>query len=237
MSFQYDQYLARHRANVKRGFDWLSENLPGLMTNTLTAGWNTEFAHDQSKNEPDEYEAYDAYFYGNNRSYEVVQRYQRAWLLHIHRNPHHWQHWVLIHDDMEDGELETVLEMPYDYIIEMICDWWSFSWQSGNLYEIFKWYEEHSKYIKLAQTTKITVEYILDKYYGVDTEYIGTIFTELRDKTISDNSSFYENSTIEETVDYLESDWELWLFWVIWIIVIGLCVFGFYYIDNEWIEN
>lgn len=78
MSFQYDQYLARHRANVKRGFDWLSENLPGLMTNTLTAGWNTEFAHDQSKNEPDEYEAYDAYFYGNNRSYEVVQRYQRS---------------------------------------------------------------------------------------------------------------------------------------------------------------
>lgn len=51
MSFQYDQYLARHRANVKRGFDWLSKNLPGLMTNTLTAGWNTEFAHDQSKNE------------------------------------------------------------------------------------------------------------------------------------------------------------------------------------------
>lgn len=124
MSFQYDQYLARHRANVKRGFDWLSKNLPGLMTNTLTAGWNTEFAHDQSKNEPDEYEAYDAYFYGNNRSYEVVQRYQRAWLLHIHRNPHHWKHWILIHDDMEDGELETVLEMPYDYIIEMICDWW-----------------------------------------------------------------------------------------------------------------
>ena len=80
MSFQYDQYLARHRANAKRGFDWLSENLPGLMTNTLTAGWNTEFAHDQSKNEPDEYEAYDAYFYGNNRSYEVVQRYQRAWI-------------------------------------------------------------------------------------------------------------------------------------------------------------
>lgn len=112
MSFQYDQYLARHRANVKRGFDWLSENLPGLMTNTLTAGWNTEFAHDQSKNEPDEYEAYDAYFYGNNRSYEVVQRYQRAWLLHIHRNPHHWQHWILIHDDMEDGELYPIT-MPY----------------------------------------------------------------------------------------------------------------------------
>ena len=161
MSFQYDQYLARHRANVKRGFDWLSENLPGLMTNTLTAGWNTEFAHDQSKNEPDEYEAYDAYFYGNNRSYEVVQRYQRAWLLHIHRNPHHWQYWILIHNDMEHGELETILEMPYDYIIEMICDWWSFSWSNGNLNSIFVWYDSHKDTILMEEETRKTLESIL----------------------------------------------------------------------------
>ena len=68
MSFQYDQYLARHRANVKRVFDWLSENLPGLMTNTLTAGWNTEFDHEQSKTEPKEYKDNDAYLFGKNRS-------------------------------------------------------------------------------------------------------------------------------------------------------------------------
>lgn len=36
------------------------------------------------------------------------------------------------------------------------------SFRIKSLSEIFKWYEEHSKYIKLAQTTKITVEYILD---------------------------------------------------------------------------
>lgn len=34
MSLQYDQYLANHRANVKRGFDWLCENLPDV-TNGL----------------------------------------------------------------------------------------------------------------------------------------------------------------------------------------------------------
>lgn len=51
MSFQYDQYLDRHRANVKRGFDWLSENLPGVVDTTITAGWNTEFAHDKSKDD------------------------------------------------------------------------------------------------------------------------------------------------------------------------------------------
>lgn len=47
MSFQYDQYLDRHRANVKRGFDWLSENLPGVVDTTITAGWNTEFAQER----------------------------------------------------------------------------------------------------------------------------------------------------------------------------------------------
>lgn len=160
MSFQYDQYLAQHRANVKRGFDWLCGNLPNIMKDTLEAGWYTEFAHDQSKNDEDEYEAYDAYFYGNNRSYEVVQNYQRAWLLHIHRNPHHWQYWVLINDDPKEGEI--VLEMPYDYIIEMICDWWAFSWAKGNLKEIFAWYDEHSKYMKLAPNTRKTVENILN---------------------------------------------------------------------------
>lgn len=160
MSFQYDQYLQQHRANVKRGYEWLCENLPGITDSTLTAGWNTEFAHDQSKDEKDEYDAYDAYFYGNNRSYEVVENYKRAWLRHLHRNPHHWQYWILINDDPKEGEI--VLEMPYDYIIEMICDWWAFSWASGKLYEIFDWYEEHSKYMKLATETRETVEYILN---------------------------------------------------------------------------
>lgn len=160
MSFEYDEYLQNHRANVKRGYDWMLENLPEVIDRTITAGWRTCFAHDKSKNEHDEYNAYDAYFYGNNRSYEVVQNYNLAWLLHIHRNPHHWQHWILINDDPKEGEI--VLEMPYDDIVEMICDWWAFSWSKGKLDEIFKWYEEHSKYMKLAPKTRETVEDILD---------------------------------------------------------------------------
>lgn len=42
--------------------------------------------------------------------------------------------------------------------------------------------------------------------------------------------------TINETVDRLESDFTLWLFWIVWIILIGVCVYGFYYLDNEWLE-
>ena len=74
------------------------------------------------------------------------------------------------------------------------------------------------------------------KYYGVGTEYKGTIFTDLRDKTISDNTPFYNNSTIDETIKYLESDFPIIIFWIFWSILIGGCVYGFYYMDNKWLE-
>lgn len=74
------------------------------------------------------------------------------------------------------------------------------------------------------------------KYYGVKTQYTGTIFTKLKDKTISDNTKFYNNMAIEETVKYLESNVSLIIFWVVWIIVIAICVFGFYCLDNRWLD-
>lgn len=74
------------------------------------------------------------------------------------------------------------------------------------------------------------------KYYGVGTEHEGTIFTELKDKTISDNTTFYNNLTIEETVDYLETDFSIIIFWFVWVVLIVSIVFGFYYLDNDWLN-
>lgn len=74
------------------------------------------------------------------------------------------------------------------------------------------------------------------KYYGVGTKYKGTIFTALKDKTISDKSVFYNNRDISETVKHLESDMPLILFRIGWILLTGLVVFGFYYLDNNWLE-
>lgn len=161
MSYQYDQYLTKHKENVKNGFDWIRNNLPDMIENISNLEWQCCFDHDQSKSESDEYEAYDAYFYGNNKSYQVVQDYRKAWLLHLHRNPHHWQHWILINDDPKEGEI--LIEMPVNYIWEMICDWWAFSWAKGNLHEIFKWYDEHKNYMKLHTNTRKKVEEILAK--------------------------------------------------------------------------
>lgn len=164
MSREYDLYLQEHKANVKKGFDWIKANLPILLkplSDTTDLEWQIGMQHDFSKNDPEEYNAYDAYFYGGNRSYEVVQNFNYAWLRHIHNNPHHWQHWVLNNDDPEEGEI--IMDMLYNYIIEMICDWWSFSWANGDLTEIFKWYDEHKDYMKLSPKTRETVEDILNK--------------------------------------------------------------------------
>ena len=159
MSRGYDEYLNEHRANVIKGFDWMVGNIPELFRDNPAINFDRQiYEHDESKTRADEYHAYDAYFYGNNRSYKVVQDFNKAWLLHIHRNPHHWQHWILIHDDPEEDI--TVLDMPVNYIIEMICDWWAFSWKNENLYEIFDWYEQRKNYIRLSDNTRLMVENI-----------------------------------------------------------------------------
>lgn len=161
MSMQYDIYLDEHKTNVKKGLDWIEKYLPELLLGDYNYQRQIGMEHDQSKNDPDEYTAYDAYFYGGNRSFACVEAFNKAWLAHVHKNPHHWQYWVLINDDPDEGM--KALDMPYNYIIEMICDWWSFSWKTGDLHEIFHWYDEHKKYIKFSDKTRDIVESILDK--------------------------------------------------------------------------
>ena len=159
MSREYDKFLEQHKENVRKGFEWFRENLPALIENIPNLEWRICVIHDQSKREPDEYYDYDKYFYGNDCSLEVVREFNYAWLRHIHRNPHHWQYWVLINDDPDLGEI--VMDMPINYIIEMICDWWAFSWSKGDLTEIFKWYDERKEYIKLSDKTRRILESIL----------------------------------------------------------------------------
>jgi len=77
--------------------------------------------------------------------------------------------------------------------------------------------------------------YIRYVYYGSNTKYTGTIFTCLKDNTISE-TKFYNDRNIEETVKHLESGGGEVIFWIFWILLTGGCVFGFYYLDNKWLE-
>lgn len=164
MSEAYDIYLKEHIGAVQKAWQWLKDHLPeDLCTGEPIDIYEIDKVvdrHDESKTKPDEYYPYDAWFYGGRKSFADKLAFQTAFLKHIHRNPHHWQYWILTHDDPD--EPETLIEMPTPYIFEMICDWWSFSWRKGDLYEIFSWWDEHKDYIKLGKHTRELVEKILN---------------------------------------------------------------------------
>ena len=176
MSQAYNNYLKDHIANVDKGFKWIEKYigmdavhdiLPNFNLPVLHARFNW-WCHDASKIDIAEYDAYDAYFYGPygikndsgpTEAVKAVKRdFDKAWLRHIHLNPHHWQHWVLVEDD---NNKPKPIEMPDRYILEMICDWWSFSWRSGNLYEVFNWWNDHTDKIIFTEETRRKVEELL----------------------------------------------------------------------------
>lgn len=163
MSKEYNKYLQEHRTNVAAAFYWLQENLPEVLKGDYDYERQITADHDQSKSDEEEYNAYDAYFYGKDQSYAVMKEFNEAWLCHIHKNPHHWQYYVLSNDDPNEGEI--VIDMPYNYLIEMICDWWSFSFKQNKLDEISFWYNERKNYIKLGINTRRRLEDILRRIY------------------------------------------------------------------------
>lgn len=160
MGKQYDTYLKEHIRNVRKAAEWMITHYIVTDSRVIEKLKETVLDHDMSKWSDAEYDAYDAYFYGEDgRTEKVKEAFDGAWLHHIHENPHHWQHWVLINDD--DGT--KALEMPLWYVYEMIADWWSFSWKNENRYEIFNWYADHSEKMILHKNTRKLVDDILDR--------------------------------------------------------------------------
>jgi hypothetical protein len=108
---KYASYVARHKWFVF---------LAGIKTGAPL--WRL-IIHDWSKLTPAEWTAYVQRFYGGRPGVPVTgddaPAFRAAWLHHQHRNPHHWQHWVLRQDD----GLLVALQMPEPFVREMVADW------------------------------------------------------------------------------------------------------------------
>lgn len=74
-------------------------------------------------------------------------------------------------------------------------------------------------------------------YYGCKTRYAGTIYADLRNGTIPDETQFYEGREINEVIESLTSGIGVNIFWIVWIALIGAIVFRFFYADNYWLED
>lgn len=156
---EYKKYILEHRERVKQFADWLKENLPeiffdyGVDPNVLD---EVIAEHDESKYSEEEFEPYAQKFYKQDeygKPLEYVPGYDEAWTHHWMNNEHHPEHW--------NGE-----DMPYIYILEMLCDWGSFSIDKGDFHELIDYYYNNAKDDEeknLSDGTKEIIEEILDK--------------------------------------------------------------------------
>lgn len=169
MSEQYDKYLKEHIDNVQKAWNELKPILPVEISSVIddTAMEIRIEDHDKSKYCPLEYPAYDEYFYPKKTDKtqdEINKAFAYAWNLHQKDNTHHWQFYVLLNDD----GTTKVLDMEIHAILEMFCDWWSFSWKQNNPREILDFYKYNRDKMQLSEYTQNIVEKLLsvvDKKY------------------------------------------------------------------------
>lgn len=100
---------------------------------------------------------------------------------------------------------------------------------------------DYSKFSRLDDYYITTIKESSDiryKYYGSPTSATGTIFTTLKDNDIGEDITLYKDMDISETYEYLkEGVATLVLFWFMWILIIVGLVYGFYYLDNNWLNS
>lgn len=128
--FQYLWYIIRHKYFVSKECKRLKVPVRG-------------FFHDLSKLRPSEFVAYLNYFYGT-KQHDTEEKFNKAWLLHLKRNPHHYQYWIL---NMDDGSTKC-LPMPEQYIREMIADWIGAGIAITGKREVEEWFDKNYSKIK-----------------------------------------------------------------------------------------
>lgn len=163
----YNDYLDKHISGVKRAYNEILKDY--LLTETsltveeLCKLDNQIDNHDQSKYSADEWNAYLDHFYPDpiiEYSTDNSKAYDLAWLHHQKSNSHHWQYWILVKDNPEDGDKYVPLEMDIFSVCEMLCDWSSFQYtHPGSTAN--KWYKDNKDQIILNDKTRELVEEIL----------------------------------------------------------------------------
>ena len=146
---EYKEYVEAHKARVEKFAIWFLENCPEVFEGIDgEVFWDLIKEHDESKFSEEEFEPYAQKWFGNG---EKTLEYKEAWKHHWMNNEHHPEFWL--------GE-----DMPLIYILEMICDWGSFSIDKGDMTELSDFYYDKAKNDpekNLSDNTKEAIEEIL----------------------------------------------------------------------------
>jgi hypothetical protein len=126
--------------------------------------------HDLSKLRLSEFIPYARHFYGKGGDIRYGrdktgyykagdtgdEAFDRAWLYHQHRNPHHWQYWLLVQDE----DPNKALAMPSRYLDEMLADWRGAGKAQGTP-DTMAWYLAHRTKMVLHPETRVALEIML----------------------------------------------------------------------------
>lgn len=115
-------------------------------------------AHDASKFSMREFPYYARHFFGDKGD-EVG--FSKAWLHHMHRNEHHWQHWIHLDSYKGEGTVGGCMCMPQNYSLEMVADWMGASMAYQNTWDMTKWLTASMPGIRLHPDTASYVRGIL----------------------------------------------------------------------------
>lgn len=122
--------------------------------------------HDWSKLTPVEFINYSRYKFGIKDKAE----WAKAWFHHLHRSPHHPEHWLLSwrgDPEFYNGigqdrcSFITTLPMPETYIREMIADFMATSKELTGSYDISYWLNQNGPAMLLHNDTEVRLDQIM----------------------------------------------------------------------------
>lgn len=122
--------------------------------------------HDLSKYSPEEFWTGVRYYQGT-RSPNAAEReiigFSRAWLHHKGRNKHHYEYWIDVSNNKEEGLVGN--KMPLKYVAEMICDRIAacevYKGKNYTSASPLEYYEHTKMYITIHPETRALLEKLL----------------------------------------------------------------------------
>ena len=182
---EYKKYLANHIAGVKEAYEKYGMEMikclfpadePSVIDDLYTTIKYTIIEkHDSSKYENLEFSIYRQKFYPIEGEPKVDNdEFIMAWLHHIHNNPHHLEHWIAYVDCASNLSQSTkiLVDMPNEYIIEMMCDWLSMEANGNDSVEDYYNNNKSSIMDKATVLTIAKIEIILESISKIKQEHI-----------------------------------------------------------------
>ena len=153
--------------NAVRHFRTITKHKQMVMENCFKVGlYKQGLLHDLSKYSWEEFRIGVKYYQGDrspNAAEKEEKGYSVAWLHHKGRNKHHFEYWIDVSLNKEEGLVGN--KMPVNYVAEMLCDRIAacevYRGKNYTSAAPMEYYEFTKKYITIHPETRALLEKLL----------------------------------------------------------------------------